>query len=349
MSVNDGAGYDAVLFVSFGGPEGPDEVVPFLQRVTAGRNIPEERLRLVGQHYFDRGGVSPINQLCREMIASVESGLAEAGLDLPVYWGNRNSEPFLDDTVEAMAADGVRRAAAFVTSAYSSYSGCRQYRENIAAAQALVGDEAPQIDKMRVYFNHPGFIEPFVDGLRAALDGRPAETTHVFFTAHSIPMSMASSSRYVAQLENAVELVTGEIDGMPGHELVWQSRSGPPTMPWLEPDIVDAIHTLPPETTDVVVVPIGFVSDHMEVIQDLDTDAAAAAAERSFSFARVPTPGTDARFIDMIVGLIAERVRGEVPVTLGSLGLEPQQCGEQCCPAPQRPAGRPGGSGAQRP
>lgn len=336
------APYDAILFVSFGGPESPEEVVPFLQRVTAGRNIPEERLRLVGQHYFDRGGVSPINELNRDMIARLETALDTAGVDLPVYWGNRNSAPFLDDTVAQMAGDGVSRALAFVTSAYSSYSGCRQYRENIADACSASGDGAPVIDKLRVYFNHPGFVEPLADRLAAALDGLNPATTHVFFTAHSIPMSMASSSFYVGQLESAVALV-GERVALPAHDLVWQSRSGPPTMPWLEPDIVDAIGELSDDVEHVVIVPVGFVSDHMEVIQDLDTDAARAAAERGMGFSRVETSGSDPRFIDMIVELIRERVDGVTPVALGPLGLVPDQCGETCCPRPQRPSGAPGG------
>lgn len=340
--------YDAVLFVSFGGPEGPDEVIPFLERVTAGRNIPEERLKLVGQHYFDRGGVSPINALCRDMIARLEAALAAAEIDLPIYWGNRNSAPFLEDTLRTMANDGIGRAMAFVTSAYSSYSGCRQYRENIAAALDAVGAGAPIVDKMRVYFNHPGFIEPLVDGLSAALEGLDAERTQVFFTAHSIPMSMASSSFYVDQLNNAVGLVAERTDALSGadaaaFELVWQSRSGPPTMPWLEPDIVDAIAAVDAEQIDnVIVVPIGFVSDHMEVLQDLDTDAARAATEQGFEFRRVETSGTDPRFIDMIVELIGERLDGVAPAALGELGLVPEQCGETCCPRPQRPAARPG-------
>ncbi len=341
------SGYDAVLFVSFGGPEGPDEVIPFLERVTAGRNIPADRLKLVGQHYFDRGGVSPINELCRDMIERLEHALAGAGIDLPVYWGNRNSQPFLEDTLRTMADDGVTRAMAFVTSAYSSYSGCRQYRENIAEARAAVGDGAPVVDKMRVYFNHPGFIDPLVDRLGAALDGLDVARTQVFFTAHSIPMSMASNSFYVEQLENAVDLVVERVDQLAGvdaasTELVWQSRSGPPTMPWLEPDIVDAIAALDPEAfDDVVVVPIGFVSDHMEVLQDLDTDAARAGAEAGFGFHRIETSGNDPRFIDMIVELIRERLQGVTPVALGELGLVPEQCGATCCPRPQRPPARP--------
>ena len=343
MSVNDSP-YDAVLFVSFGGPEAPEEVMPFLQRVTAGRNIPEERLRLVGQHYFDRGGLSPINQQCRDMIAALEPALADHGLDLPIYWGNRNAAPFLDDTIADMTRDGVRRALAFVTSAYSSYSGCRQYRENIESARRLAGEGAPTVDKLRVYFNHPGFIEPLVDGLRNALDGVDPGSARVLFTAHSIPTSMANESMYVGQLENAVELIRERIDSLPRADLVWQSRSGPPTVPWLEPDIVDVIDDLPDDVSTVIVVPVGFISDHMEVIQDLDTDAAGAAARRGFDFRRVATSGTDARFVEMIVDLVGERCRGETPVALGGLGLVPSQCSANCCPAPRRPPARPASS-----
>lgn len=326
--------YDAFLLVSFGGPEAPEEVVPFLQRVTAGRNIPDERLRLVGQHYFDRGGVSPINGLCRDLLANIAAAFSEAGIELPIYWGNRNSAPFLDDTMAEMAADGVQRALAFVTSAYSSYSGCRQYRENIAAAQANL-EAAPHVDKLRVFFNHPGFIEPLADGLRASLTAGDPSRTHVFFTAHSIPQSMADTSRYETQLASACELVAADVASP--WSLVWQSRSGPPAMPWLEPDIVDAVRALDPESVDrVVIVPIGFVSDHMEVIQDLDTDAANAAREKGFDFDRVATSGSDQRFVNMIAELVSEKMSGVAPVTLGSLGLEPTQCAADCCPAPVR-------------
>lgn len=342
QSTDSAAPVDAILFVSFGGPEAPDEVIPFLERVTKGRNIPQERLRLVGQHYFHRGGVSPINQLCRDMIAELEPALGDAGLDLPIYWGNRNSAPFLADTLSAMADDGITNALAFVTSAYSSYSGCRQYRENIAEARAEVGDRSPAVQKLRVFFNHPGFIEPLVDGLQQALALVDPIRTQVFFTAHSIPTSMASNSLYVEQLNESVNLIRERVPSMVMSDLVWQSRSGPPTMPWLEPDIVDAIAAADPDTTDsVIIVPVGFISDHMEVLQDLDTDAAAAAEAKGFGFARVATSGADPRFIAMIVELIRERLDGVVPVSLGDFGLVPEQCGETCCPRPQRPAARP--------
>ena len=272
------------------------------------------------------------------MIAALRVELADRDLDLPIYWGNRNSAPFLDDAVQQMADDGVSRALAFVTSAYSSYSGCRQYRDNLAQAQSTVGEAAPEIDKLRVFFNHPGFVDPLVDGLRAELEGVDPTTTKVFFTAHSIPTSMAESSMYVGQLESACELVAQAFgDAIPDWELVWQSRSGPPSMPWLEPDIVDAVNAIDDDTETVIIVPIGFVSDHMEVIQDLDTDAAEAASNRGLDFRRVATSGTDPRFIAMIADLVAERTAGETPVSLGPLQLVPTQCSETCCPAPQRP------------
>jgi ferrochelatase len=334
---------DAFLLVSFGGPEGPDEVIPFLERVTAGRGIPPERLKLVGQHYFDRGGVSPINEHCRTLLDQLETTFRGAGIDMPLYWGNRNSAPFLDDTVAQMNADGVKRAVAFVTSAYSSYSGCRQYRENIAASLGLVGGGAPVVDKLRVFFNHPGFIDPMVDGVAAAIEQIDASTTHVFFTGHSIPTSSAATCDYEHQITNAAELVAERVAGMPSWSVVWQSRSGPPSMPWLEPDICDSISALAETTTtNVVVVPIGFISDHMEVLQDLDTDAATAAVKAGLGFTRVPTSSSDQRFVDMIVELVQEQTEGVVPVALGELGVVPTQCGETCCPAPKRPAGRPG-------
>lgn len=335
--------------MSFGGPEGPDDVVPFLQNVTRGRNIPTERLELVGQHYFHRGGISPINEQCRALIAALERALAAAGVELPVYWGNRNWDPFLTDAVQQMANDGRRHALALVTSAYGSYSGCRQYRENVEAARMAVGDSAPAISKLRLYFNHPGFIEPMVDRVAQALDELDAagDDTQIFFTAHSIPTSSAITCDYQAQLENACQLIHDRLGGsadrssqsgaVPNWQLVWQSRSGPPQMPWLEPDVCDAIRSAAAAGTKAaVVVPVGFISDHMEVIQDLDTDARAAADEAGIEFARAGTVGTDERFVSMMVDLIREQTDSVTPVTLGDLGLVPTQCGPTCCPAPVR-------------
>lgn len=332
---------DAFLLVSFGGPEGPEEVIPFLERVTAGRGIPAARLELVGKHYFDRGGISPINGHCRSLLADLRAAFVAAGITLPLYWGNRNAPPFLDDVVAEMHADGIEHAVAFVTSAYSSYSGCRQYRENIAAARDAVGVAAPTIDKLRVFFNHPGFIEPTGDALAETLASLDPQTTHVFFTAHSIPSASAATCDYEDQIRNAAELVIERVaaDGnaVAPWSLAWQSRSGPPSMPWLEPDINDAMRALSDGTTDVVVVPIGFISDHMEVLQDLDTDAAATAAELGVGFNRVATPLGDERFTAMIVALVQEQLSGLSPKSLGDIGLVPEQCSATCCPAASRP------------
>ncbi|HWL72485.1 MAG TPA: ferrochelatase, partial [Burkholderiaceae bacterium] len=266
--------YDAVLVLSFGGPEGPDEVLPFLENVLRGRNVPRERLLAVAEHYRQFGGVSPINAQNRALISALQAELNSGGPRLKVYWGNRNWHPLLPDALRQMAADGVRRAIAFFTSAYSSYSGCRQYRENIAAAQKEVGPSAPEIDKLRVFYNHPGFIEPMIENVQAALGRVPAErrsAARLIFTAHSIPVAMASGSRYVAQLEEASRL-TAEGSGRSDWSLVYQSRSGSPSQPWLEPDVGDYLRRIRGEgAADAVVVPIGFISDHMEILYDLDT------------------------------------------------------------------------------
>ena len=339
--------YDAVVVVSFGGPEGPDDVMPFLENVTRGRGVPRERLEEVAEQYLaTTGGVSPINAQNRALTEALQAELAEAGHDLPVYWGNRNWQPFLADTVAEMTADGVRRAIAFVTSAYSSYSGCRQYREDIAAARAAAGPNAPEIDKLRQFWNHPGFVEPFRDGLRDALaDLDPAvrARTRLVFTAHSLPVSMAATSDYQTQLEDAVALVADDVAPDLPRDLVWQSRSGPPQVPWLEPDVNDHLRALDCSETDhVVVVPVGFVSDHQEVIFDLDTQAAETAGELGLGMTRVATPGTDPRFVAMIRELVEERLQPETPRrSLGSLEIRPDRCAPGCCPAPSRPAGRP--------
>ena len=252
--------YDAFLLVSFGGPEGPDEVMPFLENVTRGRGIPPERLASVAEHYYAVGGISPINQQCRDLLAAIRAGFPASGLSLPVYWGNRNWTPYLTDTVRAMADDGVRRAVALVTSAYSSYSGCRQYLDDIERARAAVGPDAPRIDKIRRFYNHPGFIEPFAASTRAALATLPAdlrEDAHLVFTAHSVPVAMAEASgprgkgegtgkgRYVAELTEAAGLIAERAGGgTHPWTLAYQSRSGPPSQPWLEPDVCDHLGEL---------------------------------------------------------------------------------------------------------
>ena len=329
--------YDAILIVSFGGPEAPEEVVPFLENVTRGRGIPKERLEQVGEHYFLFGGKSPINDHCRALIAALEPALHEAGIDLPIYWGNRNWTPMLTDTVQQMADDGITNAIAFVTSATSSYSGCRQYRENIEAAREAVGDSAPVIHKIRQYYDHPGFIEPMIDNVRAGLDSA-GHHARLVFTAHSIPLSMSSTSDYVAQLTEASRLIADAV-GHDDFDLVWQSRSGPPRVPWLEPDINDHLASLHENgTTAAVVIPVGFISDHMEVMFDLDTEALATAERLGMSFARASTVGNDPRFVSAIVELIEER-RSDGPVrALGQLAVRPDFCVQDCCPAPRRPS-----------
>ena len=342
--------YDAILIVSFGGPEAPDEVVPFLENVTRGRGIPRERLEQVGAHYHLFGGKSPINDQCRALIAALEAELPNHDIDLPVYWGNRNWAPMLDDTMQQMADDGITQAIAFVTSATSSYSGCHQYREDIERARAAVGDAAPVVHKIRQYYDHPGFIEPMVDNVTAALDslGTVGDDTvgdeaRLVFTAHSIPISMSSTSDYEVQLNEAARLIAeraGRTEAQRSDfDLVWQSRSGPPQVPWLEPDINDHLEALASSGTGaVVVIPVGFISDHMEVMFDLDTEALATAERLSLPYARAGTVGTDPRFITAIVELINER-RIDGPVkALGDLDVRPDFCVPGCCPAPQRPA-----------
>lgn len=324
---------DAILVVSFGGPEGPAEVMPFLENVLRGRNVPRERMLEVAEHYQHFGGVSPINAQNRALLEGLRSLPGREGPPLPVYWGNRNWHPMLADTMRLMKADGITRAYAFVTSAFSSYSGCRQYRENIAAAQQAAGAEEIEVLKLRVYYNHPGFIDPMVDRVRAALDDLPA--ARLVFTAHSIPMSMAAGCDYVVQLNEAARLIaTGA--GRHEFDLVYQSRSGPPSQPWLEPDICDRLRALHASgINDVAVVPVGFISDHMEVMYDLDTEARSVAAELGMNMERVATVGADPRFVAMIRELVLER-RGELPKrAVGSRGPNHDVCPMDCCPARQ--------------
>ena len=282
--------YDALLIVSFGGPESPDEVIPFLENVLRGKNVPRERMMEVAEHYYHFGGKSPINDRNRALISALRPRI-----NLPIYWGNRNWRPLLSDTVRQMKADGVTRALAFVTSAYSSYSGCRQYREDIERARQEVGPGAPAIDKLRVFYNHPGFIEPMIEGTGAALTKMP--NAPLVYTAHSIPLSMARTSCYESQLREASRLVSAGV-GRPDAELVFQSRSGPSSQPWLEPDILDYLRGS--DSKEVVIVPIGFTSDHMEVLFDLDTEARQLCGERGIRMIRVPTVGTHPKFIGMM-------------------------------------------------
>jgi protoporphyrin/coproporphyrin ferrochelatase len=334
--------YDAFLLVSFGGPERREDVIPFLENVTRGRNVPRQRLEQVAGHYYQFGGVSPISQQCRDLLAAVEKDFAASGIELPVYWGNRNWDPMLADTVKAMAADGIRHAVAFVTSAYSSYSSCRQYLDDIARARAQAGPDAPEIDKLRPFFNHPGFVEPLADAAGAAARGLPASAADRFdlvFTAHSIPESMAAASgpsggAYPRQLAEASRLVAERVSGVRSVQLAYQSRSGPPSVPWLGPDVNDCLAALAAAgSPGVVLVPVGFVSDHMEVVYDLDVEAASAARRLSLPLARAATPGTDPRFVSMITELVRESLGEAPPRALGDLGPALQTCQNGCCVA----------------
>jgi len=344
----DTSPYDAVLIVSFGGPERPEDVLPFLENVTRGRGIPRERLAEVGEHYHLFGGRSPINDQNRQLVAAVQQDLRSNGLDVPVYWGNRNWDPYLADALREMREDGVTRAACLVTSAYSSYSGCRQYRENLADAVAAV-DGAPRLDRLRHYYNHPGFVEPMVDATLTALAELPDDIrrdAHVLFVTHSVPEAMNDTSgptrgAYVAQHRAVADEIGERLRQETGHrypgELVFCSRSGPPQAPWLEPDVNDRLEALARDgVTGVVVVPIGFVSDHMEVIYDLDTEAAQTAEKLGLAFARAATAGLDPRFVSMVRELLVERAaveRGETVARPALGGTEPSWdvCPAGCC------------------
>jgi len=352
------APYDALLLVSFGGPEGPDDVLPFLENVTRGRGIPRQRLLEVGAHYEALGGVSPINAQNRALLAALEADFARHGLDLPVYWGNRNWSPYLDETMRRIAADGRNRVIALLTSAYSSYSGCRQYRENLAAAVAPLGDEAPAVDRIRHYFNHPGFVEPMVATTLAAIERLPAAVrggARLVFVTHSVPVAMNDSSgpeggAYERQHRDVARLVTAGVAAATGrdrsYDLVYCSRSGPPQQPWLEPDVNDHLAALHAAgAPGVVLVPIGFVSDHMEVKYDLDTEAMATATRLGLPCVRAATVGTHPRFVAAIRELVLERaavVRGElVPrPALGALGPSHDVCPAGCCPNLRDPGRR---------
>ncbi len=345
----DPAPYDALLLVSFGGPEQPEDVVPFLQNVTRGRGIPVERLVEVGAHYQQFGGKSPINDLNRAFLAAIREDFEAAGLGLPVYWGNRNWDPYLADVVREMRDDGVRRAACFLTSAYSSYSSCRQYREDLAEAVASVPG-APQLDRLRAYFNHPGFVAAVTDASLAAiaeLDDDARHGARIVFVTHSIPTAMNAASgpgggAYVTQHLSIAREVTDRIRRVTGihagYDVVYCSRSGAPHVPWLEPDINDWLRHLAddPAVTAAVMVPIGFVSDHMEVVYDLDTEAMTTAKKVGLPAVRAATAGLDQRFVAVVRDLLLERAateRGEHPerLKIGSLPASPDLCAAGCC------------------
>ena len=316
-----------------------DDVMPFLNNVLKGRNVPEKRKREVAHHYELFGGVSPINAQNRRLVVAVRDELAKHKIDLPVYLGNRNWHPFLTDTIKQMTEDGIQHGLAFFTSAYSSYSGCRQYRENIKQAQDWVGPQAPKIDKIRVYYNHPAFIYANCDAIRRAISQIPDKrhsTTQLVFTAHSLPVSMASSCPYEKQLQDAGELIASELEWR-DWQLVYQSRSGSPSQPWLEPDVCDHLkHLIRKGISDVVIAPIGFVSDHMEILFDLDTEARKLCAELGIHMELAKTVGTHPQFVSMIRKLVEERMTEDrQPKALGKYGPWTNTCSETCC-LPQR-------------
>ncbi len=330
------ASYDALLVASFGGPDAPEEVMPFLERVTRGRGVPRERLVEVAKHYERFGGKSPIVARTRELVDAVRAELPE----LPVYAGNRFAPPYLADALRAMERDGVRRALAFVTSALSSYSGCRAYLEDLARAREEVGEGAPIVDKIRPYFDHPGYVETCTERLQGALRALPhPERALVLFSAHSIPAAMARECEYEAQLEELASLVASALD-LPRWRRVYQSRSGPPSVPWLEPDVLDALRAIAREEpgATVVIAPFGFVADHMEVVYDLDVEAKEEADRLGLTMVRASAANAHPRFVRMVRELVLEREGGERR-SLSKLGPRPDRCADGCCPAPRR--GRP--------
>ena len=331
--------YDAILLVSFGGPEARADVMPFLENVVRGKRVPKERLLAVAEHYYALDGVSPINAQCRALIEALEEVMADKGPELPIYWGNRNWDPLLADTLRQMRDDGIKRAVGVFTSAYSSYSGCRQYLENIEEARAEVGEGAPFVDKVRTYFNHPGFIDAVVARTEEALDELPGQRrdgARIIFTAHSIPMVMAEHCDYEKQLHSVAAEVAQRV-AKQEYQLVYQSRSGPPEVPWLGPDVLDHIEALGfIGTSDVVIVPIGFISDHVEVIWDLDREAAEACEEQDIGMVRAATVGTHPAFVEGLRQLIVERIEGfeGKPPCVGSLGPGHLDCAPDCCAYP---------------
>jgi protoporphyrin/coproporphyrin ferrochelatase len=353
----------ALLWLSFGGPDKPSDVRPFLENVTRGRGVPAGRLDEVEQHYQSFGGVSPINQLNRSAIEATTARLRRQGIDLPVYFGNRNWHPMVEDAVAQMAKAGVRRALVFPTSAYGGYSACRQYDEDITRARAAVGAGAPELVKVRHFFDHPVFVAAFADAVRAAAGELPVPVRDAYrlvFTAHSVPLAADAVAGppdqgghwYSRQVAEAARLVAAEV-GAADYDVVWQSRSGPPQVPWLEPDIVDHLDSVHAAAVPAVVVcPVGFVSDHLEVVWDLDTEAAGRAAELGMAFARAKAPSSDPRFADLVVELVREHVDGMAPRKLSD--FPPAGCtvnGEPCtvgCCEPARPAPLPGSSGRVR-
>jgi ferrochelatase len=342
-------GYDAILIVGFGGPERREDVLPFLENVTRGRGVPRERLLAVAEHYYHFGGASPINAQVRELIAALRAELERQGITLPIYWGNRNWHPFLADVMAEMTARGVKRALGIVLAAYSSYSSCRQYREDIERAQAAVGPGAPQVDKVRVFYNHPEFIAANSERVIEAITTWSAdrqEDLHVAFTSHSIPLAMAQTCDYAQQIGETCRLVAAAV-GIDRNRwsIAYQSRSGRPEDPWLGPDILDHLKDLKQRGTGSILVhPIGFLSDHLEVLYDLDFEAKALCDQLALEMIRGRTVGTHPRFVTMLRLLIMERLNTTAQMARAAVGAYPPShdvCPESCCLPPARPQSRP--------
>ncbi len=329
--------FDAFIFQSFGGPNKRSDVIPFLENVTRGRNIPIQRLQTVAEQYYMFDGKSPINQINLDIIERLTKAFKAAEIDLPIYFGNRNFEPYISDTLSQMKTDGIKNAMTFVTSAYGSFSSCKQYKLDIVNAQNALGPEHPSVTKIRHYYSHPGFINPFIDASVTELGklNDPLKAEFIF-TAHSIPVAMSMNSPYLSQLNEAMELVIEGIASVSGftprHSLVFQSRSGPPSQPWLEPDISSHIRELASKgIKEVIVAPIGFISDHLEVIYDLDILAAETAREVGISMHRVATPSSSPQFIDMIVDLTLELLKPDKKPTTLTNSISLKGCTSSCC------------------
>ena len=333
--------YDALLLVSFGAPESLIQVKPFLERITEGKNIPSSRLEEVTKRYETVGGVSPLNANIRNIKEKLEMEIKNRDIDIPIFIGHRNVEPLILDTIKDMQESGVSRCLAWLSSPYSSYSSCRQYTENIRNACSHIGDDAPQIDQIRRHHDHPGLIEPTADRLRSAIEEIPGDLRSevvLLFSAHSLPLRMADSCRYESEINEAASLVANKVDPDKRlrREIVWQSRSGPPSIPWLEPDINDKLEQLASEGIKAVVVsPIGFPIGNFEILWDLDFEASNKAASLGMSFSRADTVNNDSRFISMIADLLCERINKPTltEAALGALKVSPEKCEKDCCPS----------------
>ncbi|HJP15728.1 MAG TPA: ferrochelatase [Acidimicrobiales bacterium] len=335
----------ALFLVGFGGPEGPEDVWPFLESVTAGRNIPADRLTEVADRYLSRGGISPVNERMRSILDSVQKVLEREQLDIPVFWGNRNSTPFIEEAIEEIDRQGLTEVAAWITSPYRSYSSCRQYLEQIEAGMERV-DGRVSVTRLRPHFDHPGCIETAADRLTEALLSLPKEKqeeTRLLFSAHSLPMSDVETCSYVEEINEAARLISERVDpkNKLSWEVVWQSRSGPPQVPWLVPDVCDRIGELAAEgISSIAISPVGFIVHNFEIEWDLDVEAAECADGHGMAFVRAETADSDPRFAEMIVDLLKENFsQHPVPLSLGNLGITPVPCPSDCCPSPSRSLG----------